>query len=105
MTNRIKKVRTHISQNEDLLFERSREGARAYKLPDLDVPEQPVNQLLDERFLRKDDLADMPELAEPDVVRHFTRLSTWNYGTDTGLFPLGSCTMKYNPKLNELVAR
>lgn len=103
--SRIKKVRTHISQNEKLLFERSRAGAIGYKLLPLDVPDTPVDELLDARYLRKDDLEDMPELAEPDVVRHFTRLSTWNYGTDSGMFPLGSCTMKYNPKLNELVAR
>lgn len=105
MTDRIKKVRTHISQNEDLLFERSRTGARGYKIGALDVPETPVNDLLDARYRRQDDLEGMPELAEPDVVRHFTRLSTWNYGTDTGMFPLGSCTMKYNPKINEFVAR
>jgi glycine dehydrogenase subunit 2 len=105
MTNRIKKVTTHISQNENLLFERSRKGARGYKLPELDVPLVPVDSLLDRSYRRKDDLEGMPELSEPDVVRHFTRLSTWNYGTDTGMFPLGSCTMKYNPKLNEFVAR
>lgn len=105
MKNRIKKVRTHISQNEDLLFERSRPGARGYKLSPLDVPAQTADEILAARYLRTDDLKHMPELAEPDVVRHFTRLSTWNYGTDTGMFPLGSCTMKYNPKINELVAR
>src|SRR6185369_17120980 len=105
MTNRIKKVTTHISQNENLLFERSRKGAQGYKLPELDVPKVSVDSLLDKSYRRKDDLEGMPELSEPDVVRHFTRLSTWNYGTDTGMFPLGSCTMKYNPKLNEFVAR
>jgi glycine dehydrogenase subunit 2 len=105
MTNRIKKVTTHISQNENLLFERSRRGARGYKLSELDVPELPLDELIDSRYLRDDDLEGMPELSEPDVVRHYTRLSTWNYGTDTGMFPLGSCTMKYNPKINEYVAR
>lgn len=103
--NRIKKVSSHISQNENLLFERSSAGAQGYKLPALDVPVKALEELIDPQFLRTDDLADMPELAEPDVVRHFTRLSTWNYGTDTGMFPLGSCTMKYNPKINEYVAR
>lgn len=103
--NRIKKVSSHVSQNENLLFERSSAGAQGYKLPALDVPVKALEELIDPQFLRTDDLADMPELAEPDVVRHFTRLSTWNYGTDTGMFPLGSCTMKYNPKINEYVAR
>ena len=103
--NRIKKVRTHISQNESLIFERSRSGAVGYKLPQLDVPATEATELIDPKYLRTDDLAHMPELAEPDVIRHFTRLSTWNYGTDTGMFPLGSCTMKYNPKINEFVAR
>ncbi|WP_249355746.1 hypothetical protein [Chloracidobacterium aggregatum] len=55
--------------------------------------------------MRQDDLSELPELTEPEVVRHYTRLSTWNYGTDTGMFPLGSCTMKYNPKINEWAAR
>ena len=55
--------------------------------------------------LVRDDIPDFPELAELDVVRHFTRLSQWNYGIDSGFFPLGSCTMKYNPKVNEAVAR
>lgn len=103
--NRIRKVRTHVSQNEPLLFERSRSGAVAYKLPNLDVPDTEISELIDPSFLRTDNLAYMPEVAEPDIVRHFTRLSTWNYGTDTGMFPLGSCTMKYNPKINEFVAR
>ena len=55
--------------------------------------------------LVRDDIPDFPELAELDVVRHFTRLSQWNYGIDSGFFPLGSCTMKYNPKVNETIAR
>ena len=47
----------------------------------------------------------MPEVSEIEIIRHFTRISTWNYGVDTGLYPLGSCTMKYNPRINEVVAR
>lgn len=101
----IKKVRTHVSQNENLIFERSRQGAKGYKLPQLDVPSVAVSELIDQSLLRSDDLEGMPELSEPDVVRHFTRLSTWNYATDLGMFPLGSCTMKYNPKINEFAAR
>ncbi len=102
---RIKKAGIHVSQNENLVFENSRPGSRAYHLPPSDVPAAPVADLVPARFLRQDDLREMPELSEPEVVRHYTRLSTWNYGTDTGLFPLGSCTMKYNPKINEWVAR
>jgi glycine dehydrogenase subunit 2 len=96
---------THIVRDEELLFERSRPGRKAYSLPALDVPEVPMPELLDERWLRKDGIPGFPELSEVDVVRHFTRLSTWNYGVDTGLYPLGSCTMKYNPKINEVAAR
>ncbi len=103
MSNKIKKATTHTVQNEGLLFEGSRAGRIGYSLPALDVPEQ--TGLLDKKFLRDDDLEGMPELSEVDVVRHFTRLSTWNYGVDTGMYPLGSCTMKYNPRLNEKMAR
>ncbi len=53
----------------------------------------------------REEIAGFPELSEVDVVRHFTRLSTWNYGVDSGFYPLGSCTMKYNPKVNEVAAR
>jgi glycine dehydrogenase subunit 2 len=101
--NRIKKATTHIVQNEGLLFEESRPGRIGYSIAKLDVPEQA--HLLDKKFLRDDDLEGMPELSEVDVIRHFTRLSTWNYGVDTGMYPLGSCTMKYNPRINEKVAR
>lgn len=103
--NRIKKAATHVVQNEGLLFEESRAGRIGYSIPKLDVPEQPDDQLIDRRLLRDDDLDGMPELSEVDVIRHFTRLSTWNYCIDHGLYPLGSCTMKYNPRINEKVAR
>jgi glycine dehydrogenase subunit 2 len=94
----------HIVREEDLIFERSRAGRRGYKLPDLDVPSEDVGDLLPPELVRED-LPGMPEVSEFEVVRHFTRLSTWNYGVDTGLYPLGSCTMKYNPKINETLAR
>jgi glycine dehydrogenase subunit 2 len=102
---RIRKVRTHISQNEGLIFEKSRPGGRAFHLPPADVPDVNPASLIPAHLLRQDDLKGMPEVTEPEVVRHYTRLSTWNYGTDTGMFPLGSCTMKYNPKFNEWAAR
>ena len=94
----------HIVRNEDLIFERSRPGRRGYHLPDLDVPSSELSSLIPADLLR-DDIEGMPEVSEFEVVRHFTRLSTWNYGVDTGLYPLGSCTMKYNPKINESIAR
>ncbi|MBO0720004.1 MAG: aminomethyl-transferring glycine dehydrogenase subunit GcvPB [Blastocatellia bacterium] len=101
----IKKASIHINQNEGTIFERSRPGRIGYRLPALDVEEAPIDSLIDAQLLRDDDLAGLPEVSEVDVVRHFTRLSTWNYAVDHGMYPLGSCTMKYNPKLNERVAR
>ena len=93
-----------LAYEEPLLFERSRPGRVGYSLSALDVPEVRPKDLLPEDFLRTD-CEGLPELSEIDVVRHFTRISTWNYAVDLGLYPLGSCTMKYNPKLNEVVAR
>ena len=101
----IKKASVHVNQNEGLIFERSRPGRVGYKLPALDVEAAPVDSLIDPKLMRDDDLAGLPEVSEVDVVRHFTRISTWNYAVDYGMYPLGSCTMKYNPKLNERVAR
>jgi glycine dehydrogenase subunit 2 len=100
----ITKVRTHLSQNEPLLFERSSPGKLAYQLPELDVP--PVNavEALGEDNVRAE-IEGFPEVSEVEAIRHFTRLSTWNYAIDHGMYPLGSCTMKYNPRINELVAR
>ena len=86
--------------NEKLLFEHSDAGRKGYSLPALDVPAADLAEGLCRR-----EIAGFPELSEVDVVRHFTRLSTWNYGVDSGFYPLGSCTMKYNPKVNELAAR
>jgi len=101
----ITKVTTHLSANEQLIFERSQPGRTGFSLPALDVDETPLNDIMPPEFLRDDDLAGMPEVTEVDVVRHFTRISTWNYSIDQGLYPLGSCTMKYNSRLNEKVAR
>ena len=101
----IKKVTPHPTQNEALIFERSQTGRVGYRLPKLDVEETAVDELLPAELRRDDDLADVPEVSEVDVVRHFTRMSTWNYSIDLGMYPLGSCTMKYNSRLNEKVAR
>jgi glycine dehydrogenase subunit 2 len=101
----ITKVTSHPSHNEQLIFERSQHGRIGYKLPQLDVDETPIDQIIPSEFLRDDDLEGVPEVSEVDVVRHFTRMSTWNYSIDLGLYPLGSCTMKYNSRLNEKVAR
>jgi glycine dehydrogenase subunit 2 len=95
---------SHISINEKLLFEVSSPGRRAYDFPPLDVPPRSVSDIVDASLLRAG-IDGMPELSEVDVVRHFTRLSTWNYHIDLGLYPLGSCTMKYNPKINEVATR
>jgi len=97
------KVRPHPTQNEALLFEKSSPGKRAYKLPPLDVMAVDAAVLLG--AARRDQAPELPELSEIEIVRHFTRLSTWNYAIDLGMYPLGSCTMKYNPRVNEWVAR
>jgi glycine dehydrogenase subunit 2 len=97
------KVRQHPTQNEALLFEKSAPGKRAYKMPPLDVPAVDAQALLGSA-VRKD-CAELPELSEIEIIRHFTRLSTWNYAIDLGMYPLGSCTMKYNPRVNEAVSR
>src|ERR687883_713390 len=101
----ITKATTHVTQNEALVFERSQTGRRGYRLPALDVDETALDEIIPKEFQRDDDLEGMPEVSEVDVVRHFTRISTWNYSIDLGMYPLGSCTMKYNSRLNERVAR
>src|SRR5437016_8055266 len=100
----IKKVTPHITQNELLLFESSSPGKRAYQLPELDVPPVDAAEALGAANVR-DEIAGFPEVSEVEAIRHFTRLSTWNYAIDYGMYPLGSCTMKYNPRINEVVAR
>ena len=88
---------------EPLLFEISRPGRPATPIETPDVPAVDAAQVLGAGNIRSD-IEGFPELSEPEVVRHFTRLSQWNYGVDSGLYPLGSCTMKYNPKVNERAA-
>src|SRR5271169_5516489 len=103
MKNRIRKATLHVNQNEGLIFEKSSAGKAAWKLPPLDVPEVDASRLLG--AAERKDLGNMPEVSEIEIIRHFTRLSTWNYAIDLGMYPLGSCTMKYNPRVNEFVAR
>jgi len=83
-----------------LIFEISKPGRVAYSLPACDVPETDIEKLIPSVYLRKTE-ADLPEVSEVEAVRHFVGLSKLNYGVDTGFYPLGSCTMKYNPKINE----
>ncbi|MFO7848863.1 MAG: aminomethyl-transferring glycine dehydrogenase subunit GcvPB, partial [Spirochaetia bacterium] len=86
-----------------LIFERSREGRRGFKLPELDVPEKPIDKYADKTYLHEKE-AELPQVSEVDVIRHYTNLSHKNYAVDLGFYPLGSCTMKYNPKINEQTA-
>ncbi len=90
---------TGLIMNEPLLWERGKKGRLGFSLPRRDVESSPI----------ADDLAgegpDLPDLSEVDVIRHYTRLAQWNFGVDTGMYPLGSCTMKYNPKINEKLSR
>ncbi|BDD89453.1 aminomethyl-transferring glycine dehydrogenase subunit GcvPB [Desulfofustis limnaeus] len=89
---------TGLVLDEPLLWEKGKHGRSAFSLPVPDVPESVVDA-----DLLGDDL-DFPDLSEVDVVRHYTRLSQWNFGIDSGMYPLGSCTMKYNPKINDRLA-
>ena len=86
---------------DKLIFELSREGRSGYSLPENNfghcLKEMPEN-------LRRPSAPDLPKVSEIDVVRHYTNLSQMNFGVDTGFYPLGSCTMKYNPKINEEIA-
>ncbi|WP_404452992.1 aminomethyl-transferring glycine dehydrogenase subunit GcvPB [Virgibacillus necropolis] len=92
------------NENFPIIFERSKEGRTSYSLPDLDVPELDINEGLDDAYIRTE-APDLPEVSELEIMRHYTGLSRRNYGVDSGFYPLGSCTMKYNPKINEDVAR
>ena len=87
-----------------LIFEISRPGRKGYSLPPLDVPVEKTDNLIPRELLRKEK-PPLPEVAELDAVRHFTNLSQLNHSVDTGFYPLGSCTMKYNPKINEELSR
>jgi glycine dehydrogenase subunit 2 len=103
MSDRIKKAGRHTSQSERLIFEKSVPGKRGIELPPLDVPPVDARQALGP--YARGEIEGFPEVSEIEVIRHFTRLSSWNYAIDLGMYPLGSCTMKYNPRVNEHVAR
>lgn len=90
-----------MRKEQPLIFQLSKEGRIGYKVPEVDVP--PLDKLIPQQFLRTTP-ADLPEVSEIDLVRHFTQLSQKNHGVDSGFYPLGSCTMKYNPKINEDLA-
>ena len=85
------------------IFEKSKPGRRAFTCPPVDVPERPLDELLPARF-RRAEPPGLPEVSEPEIVRHYTRISKRNFDLDSGFYPLGSCTMKHNPRLHERLA-
>src|SRR5699024_8660395 len=87
-----------------LFFEHGHEGRTNDSLPEMDVPEADLDNEFDDSYVRTE-APDLPEVSELDIMRHYTALSRRNYGVDSGFYPLGSCTMKYNPKINEDAAR
>lgn len=93
-----------MREYDKLIFELSKEGRTAHKLPEIDVEEIDLKELIPEEYLNEKEI-DFPEVSEVDIIRHYTNLANKNYGVDTGFYPLGSCTMKYNPKINEDMAR
>ena len=93
-----------MAEYNDLIFEVSRPGRVAYSLPKSDVDSVDLEAKFPKHLIR-DEAAELPEVAELDLVRHYTALSNKNHGIDNGFYPLGSCTMKYNPKVNEVIAR
>jgi glycine dehydrogenase subunit 2 len=92
------------NQDQALIFELSTPGRIGFSLPEMDVPELDISSLLPEGYVREEE-PELPEVSELDIMRHYTALSRRNHGVDSGFYPLGSCTMKYNPKINENVAR
>lgn len=86
-----------------LIFEDSKPGRKSYSLPALEVPDKPVENMLPKSEFRTV-APELPEVAEIDLIRHYTKLSQLNHGVDIGFYPLGSCTMKYSPKINEEVS-
>ncbi|OLO42866.1 glycine dehydrogenase (aminomethyl-transferring) [Alkalihalophilus pseudofirmus] len=93
-----------MSKNQPLIFEMSKPGRISHSLPECDVPEVDLSELIPNEFVRTNE-PELPEVSELQLMRHYTALSKRNHGVDSGFYPLGSCTMKYNPKINENVAR
>ncbi|VAX17181.1 Glycine dehydrogenase [decarboxylating] (glycine cleavage system P2 protein) [hydrothermal vent metagenome] len=93
-----------INFKEASIFGQGSDGRRGYDLPSNGLPQADIGSLLPKDIIR-DDLAGFPSLTEPEVIRHYTRMSQWNFSVDTNMYPLGSCTMKHNPRVNEAVAR
>lgn len=93
-----------MKKYDKLIFEVSKPGRVAYSLPECDVPDIDIEEAIPKNYLSDREL-ELPEVSQIDLIRHFTLLSNKNYGVDTGFYPLGSCTMKYNPKINEDMAR
>ncbi|WP_141604274.1 aminomethyl-transferring glycine dehydrogenase subunit GcvPB [Terrilactibacillus laevilacticus] len=92
------------NKEQALIFECSKEGRIGYSLPECDVPSVNLTEFLDSDYIRNKE-PELPEVSELQIVRHYTALSKRNFGVDSGFYPLGSCTMKYNPKVNEVLAR
>lgn len=93
-----------MADQKALIFEMSKPGRQAYSLPKSDVPSESLTEMVPSHLLRETP-AELPEVSEVELMRHYTELSRRNYGVDNGFYPLGSCTMKYNPKINEDVSR
>ena len=91
------------SKNDKLIFEVSRPGKKGYSLPELDVKDVELSDIIPSKYLSEGEV-DLPEVSEFEIMRHFTNLSNKNYSLDAGIYPLGSCTMKYNPRINEDMA-
>ncbi|GLX69713.1 putative glycine dehydrogenase (decarboxylating) subunit 2 [Paenibacillus glycanilyticus] len=104
MNTKAEKTEDAGKPEKALIFELSKPGRVAYSLPACDVPEKPASEYIPASMLRQAP-AELPEVYEVDVIRHYTELSRRNFGVDNGFYPLGSCTMKYNPKINEDTAR
>ncbi len=95
---------TGLLMDEPLIFEKSSDGRVGVPPAAPDVPVADIERLIPKK-MRRGAIEGFPQVSELDIVRHYTRLSQWNFGVDTGFYPLGSCTMKYNPKVNEAIAR
>src|SRR5699024_12644212 len=92
------------TRNFPLNFERSKTSRTAYALSETDIPTFDIGERIGKDFVREEP-ADLPEVSELELIRHYTALSNRNFGIDSGFYPFGSCTMKYNPKINEDIAR